>query len=248
MKTEDIPLNRLYNDLSYLWPVISPPEEYGEEAGLWQKVLREYLGAGRHEILELGVGGGHNLSHLTAHYDAAAVDISGKMLGLSRRLNPSVTHHLGDMRNVRLGRKFKAVLIHDAISHMLSEKDILDTFTTAAVHIDTPGVLIVAPDYFRETFSSPTVECRTQIDESMKLTYFEYAHDPDPNDTVIETVFTYLIHEKGSLRLEHDRMITGLFSKRTWACLMSEAGFSTEERTFSLESEDRPYVMLIGRL
>ena len=43
-------------------------------------------------------------------------------------------------------------------------------------------------------------------------------------------------------------MITGLFPKRTWAYLMSEAGFSFEERTFSLESEDRPYVTLIGRL
>jgi len=248
MKTEDIPLNRLYNDLSYLWPVMSPPEEYAEEAFLWQKVLREHLGAARHEILELGVGGGHNLSHLTAHYDATAVDISKKMLTLSRRLNPSVHHCLGDMRNIRLGRRFKAVLIHDAISHMLSEKDILDTFTTAAAHIDKPGILIVAPDYFRETFSSPTVECRTQIGENMELTYFEYAHDPDPDDTSIETVFTYLIHENGEFRLEHDRMITGLFSKRTWACLMSEAGFSTEERTFSLESEDRPYVMFIGRL
>jgi len=135
-----------------------------------------------------------------------------------------------------------------SITHILSEKDLDDTFTTAAAHLESPGILIVAPDYFRETFSSPTVECRTQTGEGMKLTYFEYAHDPDPNDTTIETVFTYMIRRKGTLRIEHDRMITGLFSKRTWARLMSAAGFHFAEHTFPLQSGDRSYVIFTGKL
>ena len=78
----------LYNRLAYLWPAISPPEEYAVEADDWRRALRNYLGPGRHRLLELGVGGGHNLSHLTAEFDAVAVDISPNMLELSRRLNP----------------------------------------------------------------------------------------------------------------------------------------------------------------
>ncbi len=247
MKTEDIPLSRLYNDLSYLWPLMSPPGEYAEEAGYWLSLLRGALGGARHEILELGVGGGHNLSHLTAHYDATAVDISENMLELSRRLNPSVTHHHGDMRNVRLSRKFKAVLIHDAISHMLSEKDLSDTFFTAAAHLQSSGILLVAPDYFRETFASPAAECRTQTGETIQLTCFEYAHDPDPDDTTMETVFTYMIRENGMLRIEHDRMITGIFARKTWVRLISEAGFDFEEHTFPLGPDARPYMILTGK-
>ena len=113
---------RLYNDLAHLWPVISPPEDYAEEAGHWRQAIRDNLGAGRHHLLELGVGGGHSLSHLTSEFEPTAVDISPRMLDLSLQLNPAVDHHLGDMRThtVRLDRKFDPVLVHDAIASMLS--------------------------------------------------------------------------------------------------------------------------------
>ncbi len=51
---------------------------------------------------------GHNLSHLTFEFDAVAVDISEAMLEECRKLNPGVELHLGDMRSVRLGKKFPA--------------------------------------------------------------------------------------------------------------------------------------------
>ncbi len=41
MDATDIRLNRLYDDLAYLWPLLSPPEEYAEEAGHWRSTLRE---------------------------------------------------------------------------------------------------------------------------------------------------------------------------------------------------------------
>ena len=47
---------RLYSDLAYLWPIISPPGEYAEEAACWREVLQDKLGPGRHHILELGAG------------------------------------------------------------------------------------------------------------------------------------------------------------------------------------------------
>ena len=125
----------MYNDLAYLWPIISPPEDYTEEAGYWRRAIRETLGEGRHHVLELGVGGGHNLSHLTADFQATAVDVSPRMLEISRTLNPDVEHHLGDMRTVRLGRTFDAVLIHDAVSYMLTEDDLRATFATARAHL-----------------------------------------------------------------------------------------------------------------
>ena len=106
----------------------------------------------RHRILELGAGGGHNLSHLTADFEAEAVDLSPRMLEHSRRLNPDVAHHAGDMRTVRLGVAFDAVLIHDAVSYMLSEDDLRAAFATARAHLRPGGLLLVAPDLVRENF------------------------------------------------------------------------------------------------
>ncbi len=247
MNAEDIPLNRLYDDLAWLWPVFSPPEEYAEEAAHWRTVLREALGPGRHPVLELGVGGGHNLSHLAPDFEVVAVDLSARMLENSRRLNPGVEHRLGDMRTLRLGRTFRAVLIHDAVSHLLSEAELAATFATAAAHLDPGGLFVCSPDAFRETFRPPTLEHTLHSGAGIELATFEFAHDPDPADTRIETLFTHIIRRGVERRIELDRMVTGLFTKAAWARGIEAAGFDFAERAFRLEGMEQPYVLLTGR-
>jgi SAM-dependent methyltransferase len=221
--------NRLYNDLAYLWPVISPPEEYSLEAWHLREALRAKLGPGRHNLLELGVGGGHVLSHLASEFQATAVDISEQMLALSRQLNPEVEHHLGDMRSVRLGRTFHAVLAHDAITYMLSEDDLRAAFATARAHLEPGGVFIAVPDWFRETFEGTSVHHWIKQKDALEVTLIEYVHDPDPTDTTIESILFFLLQEHGQLQIEQDQHITGLFPLNTWLHLMSEAGFQVEE-------------------
>lgn len=218
----------LYHELAYLWPVISPPEDYAEEAGYWRQAIRARLGEGRHSILELGVGGGHNLSHLTADFAAAAVDLSPRMLELSRRLNPSVEHHLGDMREVRLGRVFDAVLIHDAVSYMQTESDLRAAFATARAHLRPGGLLLAAPDLVSDTFRpGMRLQWATHLDDVSVITE-ETIYDADPSDTLVESHFTYTITEKGVRRVERDRHITGLFPIAAWLALLEESGFAAE--------------------
>jgi SAM-dependent methyltransferase len=246
MEAAEIALDRLYDDLAFLMALISPPEEYAEESGHWRTVLREKLGPGRHSLLELGVGGGHNLSHLAPEFDATAVDISEAMLAHCRRLNPDVTLHQGDMKNVRLGRKFCAVLIHDAISYMLTEEDLAATFETAAAHLEKGGIFITSPDHFLETFSSPDIEHATHQQDQTEVAYFQYSHHLVGSDTIVESIMTYMIRAEGRLRIEHDRHLTGLFPKATWLHLMNGAGFSTEVKSFPLQGLERPYELLVG--
>ena len=219
----------LYDRLAYLWPVISPPEDYADEAVHWREAIRRYLGPGRHRLLELGVGGGHNLSHLTAEFDAVAVDISPQMLDLSRELNPTVEHHLGDMRSFRLpGRTFDAVLVHDAICYMLTEDDLRDAFATARAHLRPGGLLLVAPDLVLDTFRSGMRLTWSTERDGVQVSTEEVVHDPDPSDTTVESHFTYTITERGSRRVERDIHVTGLFAIATWTALLEEAGFRTE--------------------
>ncbi|MCL5019965.1 MAG: class I SAM-dependent methyltransferase [Patescibacteria group bacterium] len=248
MNTETIRTGRLYGDLAYLLPIISFPEEYAEEAGHWRTVLREKIGIGRHRILELGVGGGCNLSHLTTDFEATAVDISEVMLAQCKQLNPGVELHQGDMRSIRLGRKYAAVLIHDAISYMLSENDLHSTFVTAASHLNPGGIFITSPENFSDNFQEPRIEHFTRSRNNIELTFIEYTYDPDPKDTRIETIMFYLIKEQGELRIELDRHVTGLFPKSTWIRLMTEAGFLVEERSYYLSTVNQPYNLLVGVL
>lgn len=246
MDVSAIKLNRLYGDLAHLWPLASPPGDYAAEAPNWTRILRRKLGPGRHTLLELGAGGGHLLSHLTAEFQASAVDLSAGMLEHSVRLNPSVDHHLGDMRTVRLGRTFQAVVIHDAVDYLLTEDDLKATFATAAAHLEAGGVLIVTPDHFRETFRDGKVTSETHADGSKAVTFIEFDHDPEPSDTTVESIFIFIVREDGRTSLELDRHILGIFPLKTWLDLMGDAGFEVERHRGELSTGPEGFEMLVG--
>lgn len=241
-------LPRMYTDFARYWPLISDPADYAEEARYWRSALRTRLGPGRHEILELGVGGGNNLSHLTSDFQATAADLSPAMIEEARKLNPGVELHVGDMRTIRLGRKFKAVLIHDAIAYMLTEDDLRATFATAAAHLDRGGLFVTSPDWVAETFTQPSVSTGTNAREGVTFTSLEYTWDPDPSDTTIESLMWYLIHDGGRLRVEQDKHVMGLFPRATWMRLLDEAGFAVEMDDYPVHPDSRQACLFVGTL
>jgi hypothetical protein len=156
------------------------------------------------------------------------VDLSPGMLEQSRSINPDCEHHVGDMRSVRLDRRFDAVFIHDAVGYLVSEEDLRRTFETASAHLPEGGVLVVAPDHVRETFE-PDTECGGHDRDGRGLRYLMWTFDPDPDDSTIQVVFALLLRESdGSIRVESDRHTVGCFPRDTWLELLREAGFETE--------------------
>ncbi len=156
------------------------------------------------------------------------------------------------MRTVRLGEAFDAVLIHDAIGHMLTEADLSATFATAKEHLSSGGLVLVAPEWVEEEFPGPKLflwirsGCRGNTE--ITVTIQEYLHDPDPKDSQIESIYSYMIQTEGSVRIEHDVHINGLFPVSTWIGLLEEAGFSAER--VSLPGNEGGYGgnMFIGTL
>lgn len=243
-------LPRLYSDLAHLWPLMSPPEDYADEAELVRGVLQEHLAVSpgvRQSILELGAGGGHTLHHLSNSYDCTAVDLSEPMLDNCRQLNPQVRCVAGDMRSVRLDQTFDAVLIHDAIDYMTSEADVCKALQTAAAHLEPGGVLIVAPTYTLETFSDHETEHDFNADGEIELTYFSYAHDPDPNDSTFELILVYLIRDAQTRQVQviEDRHVCGLFGADHWQGMIRDAGFDIKPGQ-DVDTAAGPWAMFVG--
>jgi len=237
----------MYTEFAANWRLISAPENYAKEAAFWRAAIRSRLGPGRHSVLELGVGWGHNMSHLTNDFEFTAADISPPMIEQAHELNPGVEFHVGDMRTIRLGRTFDAVLIHDAITYMLTEDDLQAAFATANVHLREAGVLVTSPDWFKETFRDPTVSYGTKRNGPMELTILEYEHDRDPLDTMYESLMWYLIRENGGTpRVEEDRHVFGLFSLATWERLIAKAGFRVEKDAYDVHEDSRESYLLVG--
>jgi SAM-dependent methyltransferase len=141
----------LYEELAGWWPVISPPAEYADDASIIADIFALAAQPVR-TVLDLGCGGGHVALYLKDGRSMTLVDLSAQMLDVSQRLNPDCAHVQGDMRTIRLGCQFDAVLVHDAVDYVTSQDDLSRVIHTAFEHCRPGGLAIFAPDHTAETF------------------------------------------------------------------------------------------------
>jgi trans-aconitate methyltransferase len=230
---------RFYGDLAVWWPLISPPQDYAQEAGYFARVLRTASIPVR-EVLELGSGGGHNAVHLKASFTMTLVDLSAQMLEVSRRLNPECGHHQGDMRTVRLGRRFDAVFVHDAVDYMTSEADLRRAVDTALAHCRPGGIAVFVPDRIAGTFEPATDHGGSDAADGRGARYLQWEWDPDPGDTWTLTEYAFLLRGTGQpVQVVHETHRLGLFSRGTWLRLLASAGFEPGS-TIEVTTENRP--------
>jgi SAM-dependent methyltransferase len=231
---------KLYGELSSWWPLLSAPEDYAEEAAFYVNALRDAGERSPDTLLELGSGGGNNASHMKTHFrETVLVDRSPGMIAVSRQLNPDCEHLVGDMRTVRLGRQFDRVFIHDAICYLTTLEDVKHALETAFMHCAPGGAALFCPDHVRENFR-PSTDCGGHDGAEGSLRYLGWMWDPDPSDCTYTVDYAYLLRgADGSVGVEHDRHIEGLFHRSEWLRMLTEAGFFPQVLPFE-HSEVEP--------
>lgn len=231
IRMKDVASHKLYDELIPFYRLIDATEDHEDEV---REMLREFdraLGPAtqRRSLVELGSGAGNNAFYLREQFDCTLVDPSEPMLSLSRELNPACEHVVGDMRTVRLGRSFDALLVHDAICYMLTEADLAAAARTAFEHLRDGGVALFAPDCLRETFFEHTDDHGADSpDKTRGLRAVEWMWDPDPADSTYTVDYAFLLRDERGVRAVHDRHVEGLFSRETWVSVLRGAGFRVE--------------------
>ena len=165
---------RLHGDLAWVWPFVSPPEDYVEEVESF-----------RRRFADRGVTCGARVLHLGC-------------------VNPEVEYLPGDIRSVRLGRTFDAVLLHDASAYMTSQEQLLQAYETAAAHLEIGGVMVTPPEELRSRFVQHRSSIHTRTIGDLTVTTVEMDYDPNPSDSSFEKTFIFAIREGKSLRVEWD--------------------------------------------
>jgi trans-aconitate methyltransferase len=218
---------RLYGELAGWWPLISPPGEYTQEATYLAAVLSSTAAIPVHDLLDLGSGGGHVAMHLKDRFTLTLADISGDMLEVSRRLNPQCRHVRGDMRTMRLGQQFDAVLTHDAIDYVTSRDDLAMVIATAFEHCRPGGIAVFVPDYVKDDFRALTGGGGGGEDETgRKATFRERTWDPDPADDWVQAEYEFILREAdGTVDVVKETHRLGVFARETWRQLLVAAGF-----------------------
>ena len=236
----------LYSELTPWYHLVDPAEDHADEAACYQTALvRGIAGSGR-TLLDLGSGAGNNASHLKRRFTCTLANLSAPMLDLSRARNPECEHVQGDMRTLRLGRTFDAVLVHDAVCYMTSEADLRGAIETAFVHTRPGGAAVFAPDNLADTFRDRT-DCVEGDDGRRAIRYLEWQWDPDPADTTHRVEYALLLREGDDVRLVHDRHVEGLFPRATWLRLLAETGYAVESVRRPIGDEEMDEIFLCRR-
>ena len=221
---------RLYTDLADWFHLLTAPAEYAFEAAWYRKALEETCDGPARTLLELGCGGGNNASHLKQWFACTLTDLSPEMLAQSRAINPECEHVQGDMRTLRLGREFDVVFAHDAVVYLTELDGLRAAMATAFAHLRPGGAALFAPDYVTETFAPGTDHGGHDGPDGRSLRYLEWVRDDDPEDSRYETELVYALREAdGTVRVEHDHCVEGLFTRAQWLGALREAGFEAEE-------------------
>ena len=240
----------MYDGMAAWFHLLTPPNEYEEEAAFALQLLRRHVDGPLDTLLELGSGGGNMASHLRRDLKLTLTDLSPAMLEVSQTINPEAEHLVGDMRTLRLGRVFDAVLIHDAICYMTTEDALREAMTTAFEHLRPGGAAVFEPDYVREIFEpgtdhggedAPEVQARGG---GRAMRYLEWVTDPDPDDTTYQVDYAMLLrHPDGRVEVRHDRHVEGLFPRATWLGLLADVGFEP----IAIDNDPEGRVIFVGR-
>jgi SAM-dependent methyltransferase len=222
---------RLYAELADWWPVISPSVEYAHDGA----VINALFAAGGlpvMTVLDLGAGGGHVALHIKAGRSMTLVDLSPDMLAVSARVNPELEHVVGDMRTLRLGRRYDAVLVHDAIDYVTSQDDLERVIRTAFVHCRPGGLAVFAPDHTAETFRAGTGGGGGHDGTGRQASFRERTSDPVAGDDWILAEYEFTLRDAdGTVQVVPETHRLGAFGQDTWLRLLRRAGFAAEIRT-----------------
>jgi SAM-dependent methyltransferase len=217
----------LYRELVPWYRLVDPTADHADEAACYRAALERATSFRPQTLLELGAGAGNNAFHLKRRFRCTLSDVSKEMLALSREINPECEHVVGDMRVLRLGTTFDAVLVHDAVVYMTTRADLAAAARTAFVHTRPGGAAVFAPDYVRETFRDD-VEMLAGESGARALRGLEWAWDPDPGDDTYVVDYALLLRDGASVRAVHDRHVEGLFSIDTWRDILASVGYVVE--------------------
>ncbi|MBN1892977.1 methyltransferase domain-containing protein [bacterium] len=241
-----------YNDLAWTEDWLADPSDYEKEVQFYVDLIRRAAAGSPRTLLHLGSGAGGHDRIFKRHFTVTGVDISPGMLKKARLAHPDVEYLEGDMRTVRLGRKFDAVAIPDSIDYMAMEDDLRQAVQTAALHLKPGGVLLVAAKT-KETFQNNNF-AYTGDRDGVHVTALEnnYIHPFRPN--TYEAVIVYLIRKQGELEIHTDRHVLGLFPLAFWEQLFRDAGFDMQKTMldgiydkFLLGEGEYPITVFSGR-
>lgn len=218
-----------YNELAWTEELLSDTESNEKEVSGYVELIREAEATPVQSLLHLGCGAGGHDHIFKIHFKVTGVDLSTGMLDIARSAHSEIDYHEGDMCTLRLNKQFDAVAIPDSIDYLTTVMELQQAIHTAAIHLKTGGVLLVAGKT-KETFQNNNFAYSGEKgDIHVMILENNYIHPYKPD--TYEISLLYLIREQGVLTSYFENTTAGLFPHSTWEATFRDAGFSLQVKT-----------------
>lgn len=161
----------VFDSYSAYYNLLYRDKNYPAEVAYINKLLKKF-GENISDILEFGSGTGiHGRLLAELGYQVTGIELSAEMVA---RATPAkgFTCQQGDIRQVRLNKKFDAVLsLFHVMSYQISNNDIKAALQSAAAHLSPGGIFIFDVWYTPAVYSQrPEVRTKSFADHEFKVT------------------------------------------------------------------------------
>jgi len=165
----------VFNEYARYYDLLYRDKDYSGETE-YLDLLLQSLAPGARSLLNLGCGSGaHDRQLASRGYQVTGVDLSEEMLAAARHGgagNPALHYLHGDIRSVRLKRRFEAVtsLFH-VISYQVTNDDLAASFATARAHLEPGGIFVFDCWYGPGVLTErPEVRVKELEDDAIRVT------------------------------------------------------------------------------
>jgi SAM-dependent methyltransferase len=190
----------VFKEYSHYYNLLYKDKNYVGEADYIDGLIQKFSITKPYTVLNLGCGTGKHDNLLASKgYKMSGVDFSTDMLDIARENYPDIDFFEGDIRTLKLKKRFDVVLsLFHVISYQTLNKDIYDAFLTAKQHLKTGGIFIFdfwyGPSVIAEMPSTRTKEVE---DEKLKIVRYT-TPKIFPNENRVDVNFDVEITNKQS--------------------------------------------------
>ena len=229
----------MFSETAYLYDLIyaAQGKDYAAESEEVHALVQARR-PGARTLLDVACGTGGHLRHLKDHYEVTGVDVDEGMLVEARRHLVDVDLVEGDMRTLRLGARFDAVIcLFSAVGFMQGAKELNAAVGAMADHLHPGGVLVVdgwvRPDEWRDDFG-PHVELATN--DEMKVVRVTRS-EREGSTTTLE--MHHLVATRDAVEHLVDVHRLTLFTPAEYEAALARAGLSVEVIASPMHGRDR---------
>jgi SAM-dependent methyltransferase len=194
----------IFERYSRYYDLLYRDKDYAAEAAFVHALIQK-AAPGAASVLELGCGTGLHAAALAQRgYRVHGIDLSDEMLARAQKRNSDkVSFARGDVRDLRLGRTFDAVIsLFHVVSYQTTNADLEAIFGTARTHLKEGGAFVFDCWYGPAVLTDrPVVRVKRMEDEAIRVTRIA---EPamHPNECVVDVGYQIFVEERATRAVE----------------------------------------------